>query len=90
MTESQVQLRTQLQAELGSIFKETSEFVNTEDFKNLDGLSKDLLITELNSVQTLYGILSIRLGLHQLTSQVEMNTDKSKPESDEKTTTKEE
>lgn len=90
MTESQVQLRTQLQAELGSIFKEASEFVNTDDFKNLDGLSKDLLITELNSVQTLYGILSIRLGLHQLTSQAEMNTDKSKPESDEKTTTKEE
>lgn len=64
MTEEQLKEIVALQKTVTDTLEATTKTVKSEEFKSLDGLNKDLLITEVNALQTLLGVLSIRIGLN--------------------------
>lgn len=71
MTEAQLKSLIALQKHLSEAFEAEAPIVKSEEFKELDGLNKDLLITHLNSIQSLLGIISIRIGLNISALQVQ-------------------
>ena len=64
MTEQQLAELITQQKQVNAIFDAASSVIKGEDFKSLDGLSKDLLITQANAAQALLGIISVRIGLN--------------------------
>ena len=64
MTEEQLKELISLQKHVNDDFQKTANFIKAEEFKSLDGLNKDLAITQANAMQALLGILTIRIGLN--------------------------
>lgn len=69
MTEEQLKSLIAFQKTLVEQVESVKASVESEEFKELDGLNKDLLITEFNQTNALLGIISVRVGLNIATLQ---------------------
>lgn len=64
MTEDKLNQILECQNAVSALFESEAAIVKSEEFESMDGLNKDLLITECNAMQTLLGVMSIRIGLN--------------------------
>lgn len=81
MTENEIKGLIDLRGTILDSFTEGKKVFDSEEFKALDGLNKDLLVLQLNAAQVLAGVLNVRIGLN--ISQVQkavQNTDKASVE----------
>lgn len=63
MTEQDLNMLVSLQKHLGEVFEVEAKTIHSEDFGKIDALGRDLMVTEANAIQTLMGIISVRIGL---------------------------
>lgn len=65
MTEQNLTAAIALQKHIAEVFSTDAEIINNkEKFEELDQLNRDLLVTEANALQTVLGIISVRIGLN--------------------------
>lgn len=64
MTEKELEDLIALRKHISDDFEAVATIVKADSFKELDGLNKDLILTQANAMQTLLGVLSIRIGLN--------------------------
>ena len=77
MTENQLKSLLAFQKTLASYADELKNTIQSEEFEKLDGLNKDLMITEFNQVQATLGISSVRIGLNISSLQDKRNQEES-------------
>lgn len=82
MTEKEFERLSSLRKLLADEYGELSKLVKEEEFKALDGLNKDLIITQATATQSLMGIISIRLGVNHNNIQHEKETEVKTEETD--------
>lgn len=64
MTETEIKKLVDLKQTLMGMVHDDHELTKGEEFQKMDSLNKDLLITQLNAMQTVVGILTVRIGLN--------------------------
>lgn len=75
MNEETLNKLIQFQKTVANEFNDLAGFIKSEDFAKVDGLNKDLAVTEANTLQTLLGLISIRIGLNISSVRQQESTD---------------
>ena len=82
MTEKEFERLSGLRKLLSDECSELTKLVKEEEFQSLDGLNKDLIVTQATAMQSLVGIISIRLGVNHNNLNHEKETEVKTKETD--------
>lgn len=72
--------------------RETLQLVDSEDFKSMTGIAKDLVVAQASTIHALMNIMSIRMGIYkfeQVRSEATQDDTSSNVENDEQKNTTE-
>ena len=87
MNEAQMKDAIAFQKAISEEHARITTFIKSEEFKNVDGLNKDLLLTQINAMQSLLGILTIRVGINLSQMRQDQTKEDPKEAENEKTAT---